>query len=130
MMVCLFLSFFLSFLILLSLIRLLETETGEWANDLPEGRGKMTYTDGRLYEGQWRAGKRHGVGTYQSVIGSVSMYTGEWNNSLMHGKGKIVWANGDTYEGQFKENKVPSSLLISSLLISLLLSCACGRSPS
>ena len=38
------------------------------------GKGKYSYADGNVYEGDWKDGKKHG-------------------------KGKYSWASGDVYEG-------------------------------
>mmetsp|Transcript_29393 Transcript_29393/g.49611 ORF Transcript_29393/g.49611 Transcript_29393/m.49611 type:complete len:353 (-) Transcript_29393:732-1790(-) len=48
-----------------------------------DGRGKMVYGNGEIYEGQWRANKKHAHGKYTSLDGSV--YEGEWLN------GKKTW---------------------------------------
>ena len=32
--------------------------------DLKEGSGKYTFANGDTYDGQWKAGLRHGQGTY------------------------------------------------------------------
>ena len=43
------------------------------------GRGKFTYADGHVYEGEWRDNERNG-------------------------QGKITYADGHVYEGDFKDN--------------------------
>src|SRR5690349_11192643 len=40
------------------------------------GQGVMTFNDGSYYDGQWRANKRHGLGTFQYASGSS--YHGEY----------------------------------------------------
>ena len=54
---------------------------GSWINDVKEGQGTMSYSDGSKYEGQWK-------------------------NDLPHGKGVLSKANGDSYTGYFKQGKV------------------------
>ncbi|MGB1591776.1 MAG: membrane-binding protein, partial [Promethearchaeia archaeon] len=29
---------------------------GEWKNDLPHGKGTCTWSDGNVYEGEWKNG--------------------------------------------------------------------------
>ncbi|CEM00698.1 unnamed protein product [Vitrella brassicaformis CCMP3155] len=38
--------------------------------------GKLSWPDGRCYEGEWKAGKMHGKGTYTTATGESR--TGEW----------------------------------------------------
>lgn len=47
---------------------------GEWANSLPDGKGRATYPDGGVYEGTFRKGKRDGRGTLHFPGGAT--YTG------------------------------------------------------
>ena len=51
------------------------------------GRGKLTWPDGRKYEGNFEDDKRHGVGTYWWKDGRV--YRGMWEKGQQHGKGYI-----------------------------------------
>ena len=48
---------------------------GDLTNDLPDGKGVMTYKDGSSYDGEWKKGKRYG-------------------------KGKFIWPNGQIYIGK------------------------------
>jgi len=41
-----------------------------------EGQGRFFWPDGRKYEGGWRNGKQHGIGTYTSASGKTKQ--GEW----------------------------------------------------
>lgn len=47
--------------------------------------------------------KMHGKGKYTYADGSV--YDGQWQNSKMHGKGTYIYPNHDTYEGEFVEDQ-------------------------
>ncbi len=60
------------------------------------GKGKMTYKNGKVYDGEWRNGNRHGVGKMVYYY-SGSFYEGDWVDGLKHGKGKMVY-----YSGAFK----------------------------
>jgi len=53
-----------------------------------EGRGKMVYGNGEIYEGEWRANKKEVFGKYTSADGSV--YEGEWLNGKKHGMGTFT----------------------------------------
>lgn len=74
--------------------------TGE-RNDKNEmhGKGKMIYTNGDIYEGEWKNGKRNGEGTmtYQNK----TSYVGRWANDQINGYGTFKYFNGDVYEGTF-----------------------------
>lgn len=52
---------------------------------------------GDRYEGEWKGGRRHGVGT-ETWINGVK-YEGEWRDGKRQGFGKVLYANGDKYEG-------------------------------
>jgi len=72
---------------------------------LPEGRGIMEYEEG-LYQGEWRKGKRHGLGRaeYWDEEEYVSQYLGDWENGRWDGEGVTVLRNGKVYDGVFKHN--------------------------
>ena len=97
-----------------------EVYEGDVVNDLKEGEGKLTYSDGRVltgtfqkdecikgllqfpdgsrYDGELKNGKRHGYGTYKFADGG--MYVGFSANNVFHGKGKMTWCDGGWYEGE------------------------------
>ena len=56
---------------------------GQWSMDERAGQGKMTFIDGSTYEGNWKAGKFHGIGTL--VIGDAAMYQLDRGNDLTLG---------------------------------------------
>ena len=57
-------------------------------NDKREGHGTFSWTDGRKYVGEWKAGKQHGKGTYISIDNQRK--PGLWEN----GK-KIQWLTNE-----------------------------------
>lgn len=65
-----------------------EENTG---GQVPQEKGKMVYKGGNQYEGEWKDGKKHGIGTLISPTGAK--YTGEWKDDLMCGYG--TWTNPD-----------------------------------
>ena len=71
-------------------------------NGNPHGKGKCTYTDASVYEGDWVGGKRHGKGKVTTRCGSF--YEGDWVNGKRHGKGKNTTKDGSVYEGDFVED--------------------------
>jgi hypothetical protein len=75
---------------------------GEWEADTQHGRGKQTWTDGRIYEGQFDQGKFSGDGRMRwSTQKGDLVYEGQYRDDLKHGFGKFVWADGRTYEGEW-----------------------------
>lgn len=63
------------------------------------GVGKIEFTDGRLYQGALRNGRKHGIGTHTWADGLH--YEGNWVDDVQTGRGKLVFVNGDSYEGDF-----------------------------
>ena len=64
-----------------------------------EGRGKMLYANGDVYDGEFKASNKEGRGTYQ--YGNGDMYEGEWRAGIKHGQGTTRSANGDVYVGEY-----------------------------
>ena len=54
---------------------------GDYANDKRHGHGVFTYYDGDKYEGEWKNGKIEGYGVYTYDDGGRDYYT---SNSLRH----------------------------------------------
>jgi len=80
------------------------TYTGEVRQGLFHGKGKITWSNGEIYEGDWVYGKRTGKGKYTFANGNV--YEGDFVDGKWHGKGKIIWTNGNVYEGDWVYNKL------------------------
>ena len=76
---------------------------GEIKNWIPNGQGKHTYPDGKMYKGEWKDGKKHGQGTYTQPDGSK--YVGEWNKGKRNGYGTFTSADGSKYVGKFRKGK-------------------------
>jgi len=80
---------------------------GEWKKDERHGWGKIAWTTGGYYIGQWFANAKQGFG-FQSYGGGKwegDTYSGYWRNSSREGKGTYLWNNGDRYEGYWKAGK-------------------------
>ena len=63
------------------------------------GKGKMTYSNGDVYDGEWKNNKRHGEGTI--TFQNKTTYKGRWINDKINGYGEFKYFNGDSYEGTF-----------------------------
>jgi hypothetical protein len=66
------------------------------------GKGKYTFPDGAIYEGEWKDFKYHGHGR---ITFSNGEYVGEFKNGKRDGKGKITLSDGEVYEGSWKDDK-------------------------
>ena len=67
------------------------------------GVGKLTWSTGAVYEGEWLNNKINGSGTYKKADGSV--YVGSWKDGMKNGTGLLTWMNGDVYEGEYMQDK-------------------------
>ena len=84
------------------------------ANEKKHGKGKLTFVDGFVYEGQFKNDKYHGKGT---TIGTDGMkYIGNFKNGEYNGKGTLTFPDGTEYEGDFKDSEFAGKgyLLLSS----------------
>ncbi|KAG7334096.1 hypothetical protein KOW79_002503 [Hemibagrus wyckioides] len=66
-------------------------------------RGSFTYSTGEEYSGEWKEGKRHGVGQLKFSDGTC--YRGHFENGLFHGSGVLMFPDGSRYEGEFAQGK-------------------------
>jgi hypothetical protein len=89
-----------------------------------EGRGKITYRNGMVYDGEWKNNKKDGKGILTNAIGATYIgdfkadrlegkgvfksedgeYKGEWKKDMKHGKGVFTFADGKIYDGDFKKD--------------------------
>jgi len=77
---------------------------GEESADL-DGRQpllRLGGSAGGTYEGEWRAGLRHGFGVQRWSDGAS--YVGEWQDNVAEGRGRFTDANGDYYLGEWRAN--------------------------
>ena len=79
------------------------TYTGGVRNGMRHGKGKCTWSDGDVYEGDWVDDKQNGKGKYTYDDGDV--YEGDWVDGKAHGKGKKTTTNGHVYEGDWYDGK-------------------------
>lgn len=55
------------------------------------------------YDGQWKDGKLHGIGTYLFRDGKT--YEGEWENNRQNGNGKAIYSDDRQYTGNWKNGR-------------------------
>lgn len=79
------------------------TYRGRCQEGVPEGKGRLTYSDGSIYDGLWRYGKRSGLGTLYYSNGDV--FHGTWRDDLIHGKGWYYFHSGDRWFANFWKGK-------------------------
>mmetsp|Transcript_44074 Transcript_44074/g.71417 ORF Transcript_44074/g.71417 Transcript_44074/m.71417 type:complete len:270 (-) Transcript_44074:177-986(-) len=76
------------------------------ANDNPDevaSDGTFSYVNGDVYVGQWKAGKKHGKGSY-TYAKDATQLVGEWQEGKIT-TGKWIFPNGMFYSGKFRYNK-------------------------
>ena len=56
-------------------------------NTVKSGKGKMTYANGDIYEGDWKDGNISGKG--KMTYANKDIYEGDWKDGKMSGKGKM-----------------------------------------
>eukprot|EP01038_Epipyxis_sp_PR26KG_P009605 gene9605-12934_t len=102
--------------------------TGPLLDGIPSGPdGKCKYVDGSEYVGEWKSGRRNGVGLlifsnldeydgkwvgdkrcgYGRLISKVDCYNyeGNWMNNVAHGEGRLVLKDESEYCGKFVNGK-------------------------
>ncbi|KAM6347957.1 MORN repeat-containing protein 4 isoform 1-T1 [Alca torda] len=66
-------------------------------------KGSFTYSNGEEYRGEWKEGRRHGIG--QLTFSDGTAYVGHFENGLFHGCGVLTFSDGSRYEGEFVQGK-------------------------
>jgi hypothetical protein len=56
---------------------------GQFTKGVPDGKGTYTWSDGTYYEGQWRDGRRDGMG---KLVKGDSLVTGYWKDDRYMGE--------------------------------------------
>ncbi len=63
-----------------------DTYEGRFSNGFPHGRGKYTWADGRIYDGEWSEGEPSGNGTMiYPRAGEDSIVSGIWKDEYYYG---------------------------------------------
>ncbi|MCL2164891.1 MAG: hypothetical protein FWH55_10995 [Oscillospiraceae bacterium] len=68
----------------------------------PHGKGKMKYTNGNVYDGEWVHGVQQGNGLMRYRNGDI--YDGKWQNGQRDGIGVYTWKDGKQYTGAYKND--------------------------
>ena len=77
---------------------------GEYKDGKWHGIGTYTFTDGGRYEGEFKDGMKDGIGTVTWPNGEK--YEGEFKDGNYHGRGEYVFSDGSKYEGEFRDGNV------------------------
>ena len=70
---------------------------GNFENNMMEGFGKIMWIDKKEYEGHWKDNKMHGKGIFKWPDGRI--YEGDYYDDKKHGFGRVWWPDGREYEG-------------------------------
>jgi hypothetical protein len=80
------------------------TYTGNLKDSKRDGRGKMKYENGSVYNGKWYIDQKWGEGEMKYKNGDV--YNGEWFQDKKNGRqGEMKYKNGDVYNGNWYDDE-------------------------
>uniref|UniRef100_A0A669D112 Alsin Rho guanine nucleotide exchange factor ALS2 n=1 Tax=Oreochromis niloticus TaxID=8128 RepID=A0A669D112_ORENI len=82
------------------------TYDGRWLSGKPNGRGVLKWPDGRIYTGAFKNGLEDGFGEFvapNKTLNKNDHYQGYWKDGKMHGLGTYRYASGEVYDGSFQE---------------------------
>lgn len=83
--------------------------TGEWKKNCAHGNGKLEYTDGTFYEGEFNKNRiQQGVLSYHNGTCFAGKFALDERNKDKFAEGTIVFRNGDTFKGVWHEG-IPTS---------------------
>ena len=69
-----------------------------------EGQGTITLENGTRISGDWKRGKQHGQGKYESKGGGY-IFKGYYKEGLRDGQGKETYKSGKGYVGEYLDDK-------------------------
>ncbi|MDE7230176.1 MAG: zinc ribbon domain-containing protein [Oscillospiraceae bacterium] len=79
------------------------TYEGEW-EDGSLKRGKISYYNGDVYEGEFRDWVLNGEGI--KTLSDGNIYEGEFENNRLNGQGRITYADGSVLTGEFADGEI------------------------
>mmetsp|Transcript_8930 Transcript_8930/g.24757 ORF Transcript_8930/g.24757 Transcript_8930/m.24757 type:complete len:348 (-) Transcript_8930:141-1184(-) len=82
-----------------------EVYQGEWKWDKRHGWGTLSLADGSQIKGEWQAGKPHGYSCMVDSKGTTT-YEGEFRDGKRHGLGRQIFESGDMYDGNWKDGRL------------------------
>uniref|UniRef100_UPI0037E8EF96 alsin n=1 Tax=Semicossyphus pulcher TaxID=241346 RepID=UPI0037E8EF96 len=80
---------------------------GRWLAGKPNGRGVLKWSDGRIYTGSFKNGLEDGYGEFvapNKTLNKNDHYQGHWKDGKMHGLGTYRYASGEVYDGSFQDS--------------------------
>ncbi|XP_042369074.1 alsin [Plectropomus leopardus] len=83
------------------------TYDGRWLAGKPNGRGVLKWPDGRIYTGTFKNGLEDGYGEFvapNKTLNKNDHYQGYWKDGKMHGLGTYRYASGEVYDGSFQDS--------------------------
>ena len=88
--------------------------TGEWKRNHAHGKGKLTYTDGTYYEGEFNKNKiQEGMLNYHNGTRFAGKFALDERSKDKFAEGMIVFRNGDAFKGVWFEGIPKSGIYIS-----------------
>ncbi|XP_044043774.1 alsin isoform X4 [Siniperca chuatsi] len=83
------------------------TYEGRWLTGKPNGRGVLKWPDGRIYTGAFKNGLEDGFGEFvapNKTLNKNDHYQGHWKDGKRHGLGTYRYASGEVYDGSFQDS--------------------------
>ena len=75
---------------------------GDFKDNVFEGQGKITYTNGNVYVGEVSCNMPNGFG---SAVFGANRYNGFFLDGKRSGEGEIIYRDGSRYKGSWKKDK-------------------------
>ncbi|CAD8156429.1 unnamed protein product [Paramecium octaurelia] len=75
---------------------------GIWVNNELNGFCRMIYSNGDIFECEFKYGKANGFGVFSTKSKVVK---GLWSNNVLNGEGQEIRSDGSKYFGQFKDGQ-------------------------
>jgi hypothetical protein len=79
-------------------------KTGCIKGNCKNGIGTYKWSNGSVYEGQFKDGIQNGVGANKWSNGDV--YKGQYKDGYINGTGTFKWSNGTVYVGKWKDSEM------------------------
>lgn len=81
---------------------------GQFGEDCMSGEGCMQWKDGAEYKGQFLQNRRDGKGTMKWISGRWKSYEGDWKDGRQHGLGTVMDQRNEQFSGRFQFGKLIS----------------------
>jgi antitoxin component YwqK of YwqJK toxin-antitoxin module len=76
---------------------------GEWQGGKKNGKGKYFWSNGQVYEGEFKDNECHGAGVLYYLCGKK--FEGQWKNGKKTGRCTYTWPNGSQYSVIYIDGK-------------------------